>query len=241
MANPSVTYTLTNGTTADATQVTQNFTDIINSMTDGTKSFSIDALTCAGSATLNGAVTLGNGTPDDITVLGSLAGSIPIKTNNSFDIGSATLGLAGVYLGSAGGFTTRVIGGATSSWTLTLPATAGSDGQALTTNGSGVGSWASASGLSVVTKAAADSPYTATSSNDVILCNAVAGAITVNLPAVSGSNRKTFRIKKTDASENAVTIDGASSELIDGAATVTLTEQNESITLVCDGSAWYEI
>ena len=45
MASPSVTYSFTNGTSADATQVNQNFTDIINAMTDGSKTFSIDALT----------------------------------------------------------------------------------------------------------------------------------------------------------------------------------------------------
>jgi hypothetical protein len=37
MAAPSVTYTLTNGRTNDANEVNQNFTDIINGITDGTK------------------------------------------------------------------------------------------------------------------------------------------------------------------------------------------------------------
>lgn len=141
MAIPSVTYTFANSTTADATQVNQNFTDLINSLTDGSKSLSIAALTAAGAATLQGAVTLGDGSPDDITVNGSLASSVPIKTNNSFDIGSATLGLAGLYLGSAGGFTTRVIGGATASWTMTLPTGPGTNKYLLSTNGSGVTSW----------------------------------------------------------------------------------------------------
>lgn len=89
MASPSVTYTFTNGTTADASQVNQNFTDLINAMTDGSKSFSIDALTVAGAATFNGAVTLGNATGDDITVTGYVASNVVPKTNNAYDFGSS--------------------------------------------------------------------------------------------------------------------------------------------------------
>jgi hypothetical protein len=143
MANPAVTYTFSNSTTADATQVNQNFTDLINSLTDATKSLSIDALTVGGAATLNGAVTLGNASSDDITFTGSLASTLPIKTTNSFNIGSSTLGLAGIYLG-ANSQTVRVVGSSSMSatWTLTLPVTAGTDKYVLETNGSGVTSWA---------------------------------------------------------------------------------------------------
>ena len=123
MPAPSVTYTLTNGTTADATQVQQNFTDLVNAMSDGTKDFSINALTAAGTATFNGNVTLGNASGDDVTFTGSLASTIPIKTNNSFNIGSATLGLAGLYLGTAGlGATARVVAAShASARTYTVP------------------------------------------------------------------------------------------------------------------------
>lgn len=123
MALPSITYTFTNGTSADATQVNQNFSDIIASLTDTTKSLAIDALDVSGAATLNAAVTLGNGTSDDITITGSLASTINIKTTNSFDIGSSTLGLQSIYLGSSGGaFTTRIKGAAVaSSYTITTP------------------------------------------------------------------------------------------------------------------------
>ena len=84
MANPSVTYTFTNGTTADGSQVSQNFADLIAGMTDGTKSFSIDALTVGGAALFNGPVTLGNATGDTITLTGYISGSI---------IGSTTAGV----------------------------------------------------------------------------------------------------------------------------------------------------
>ncbi len=142
MSIPAVSYSFTNGTTADATQVNQCFQDLINGMTDGTRDFSIGTITVAGAVTLNGAVTLGNGTIDDVTITGSLASSINIKTNNAFDIGSSTLGLAGIYFGAAGSFTTRLITGATASYTLTLPPTSGSVGNILQNNGSAVTTWA---------------------------------------------------------------------------------------------------
>ena len=74
MAAPSVTYTFTNSTTADADQVNTNFANLISAMTDGSKSFSIDALTCAGACILNGSVTLGNATADTITANGTWSG-----------------------------------------------------------------------------------------------------------------------------------------------------------------------
>lgn len=142
MASPSLTYTLTNGTTADASQVQQNFTDLLNGYTDGTKDLSISALTCAGTATLNGHVNLGNSSADDLTVTASLASTLPIKTTNSYDIGSSTLGLRALYLG-ANSQTVNIKGSGSMSatWTLTLPVTAGSANYCLETNGSGVTSW----------------------------------------------------------------------------------------------------
>ncbi len=98
MASPSVTYSFSNGSTSDASQVNQNFTDLINGVTDGTKDLNISALTCAGTTTLNGHITLGSGSADDLTVNASLASSVPIKTTNSYDIGSSSLALRAVYL-----------------------------------------------------------------------------------------------------------------------------------------------
>jgi hypothetical protein len=122
MAAPSYTYTLTNGTTADADQVMQNFNDILNGVSDGTKDLSVSALTVAGTATLNGAVTLGNAAGDDITFTGSMASSLPIKTTNSYDIGSSTLGLRALYFG-ANSQTINIIANASlgGDYTITLP------------------------------------------------------------------------------------------------------------------------
>jgi hypothetical protein len=90
MAYPSVTYTFTNGTTASATEVNQNFTDLINGLSNGTKDLSISALTVAGTATLNGAVNIGNATGDDVAVNGYITTAISPKTANSYDFGDAT-------------------------------------------------------------------------------------------------------------------------------------------------------
>lgn len=87
-------------------------------------------------------------------------------------------------------------------------------------------------------KVFADSPYTAVVADDVILCNATGGAMTVNLPAASGKAGKKLTIKKTDVSANAVTIDGNASETIDGATTQSIGSQWEAVTIVCDGTNW---
>lgn len=140
MAGPSVTNTFANSTTSDATEVNQNFTDLINGATDGTKDYSIAALTCAGATTLNANVTIGNASSDDLTISASLASSIPIKTTNSYDIGSATLGLRSLYLADAGSAarSTRLIGATVaSSYTLTLPTGAGTAGYDTKNLGSG--------------------------------------------------------------------------------------------------------
>ena len=145
MANVSVTNTFTNGTTADADEVNANFTDIINGTSDGTKDFSISALTAAGSATLNGNCTLGNASGDDITISGSLAATIAIKTDGSFNIGSATLGLDKVYFGDGGGNTVYVTAPAIAAdfiftlpaITMTMPTADGTAGDLMITDGSG--------------------------------------------------------------------------------------------------------
>jgi hypothetical protein len=81
--------------------------------------------------------------------------------------------------------------------------------------------------------------YTATSSDDLILCDASGGAFTVTLPAASTNSGLILTIKKTDNSlANKVTIDGNGSETIDGATTRKLCTQYESYRIISDGSNW---
>jgi hypothetical protein len=81
------------------------------------------------------------------------------------------------------------------------------------------------------------SNYTA-SNGDVVLADASAGAITVTLPTPTAG--AVINVKKIDSSANAVTIDGAGAT-IDGQASIQITTQYESYTLVSDGSNWYII
>lgn len=75
--------------------------------------------------------------------------------------------------------------------------------------------------------------------NKVLLVDASGGAVTITLGAAATlANGFCVAIKKTDSSTNAVTIDGNSSETIDGAATFTLPAQYSSVILQCDGANW---
>jgi hypothetical protein len=83
--------------------------------------------------------------------------------------------------------------------------------------------------------------YTATVNDSVILCDATSAGFTITLPASATNTGRKYVIKKTDTSANTVTIDGNASETIDGATTVNIGTQYQSITIVCDGSNWWII
>lgn len=84
--------------------------------------------------------------------------------------------------------------------------------------------------LRVVAKTGA---YTATAQDDVILCN---GTFTVTLPTAVGIVGKVYHIKNNGV--GTVTVDGDSSETIDGTTTKALSSQYDSISVVSDGSGW---
>lgn len=93
--------------------------------------------------------------------------------------------------------------------------------------------------LGVVPTISKTANYTATESDEVILCNATSGIITITLPAVATTRvGKRYVIIKTDAVNNVVA-DGNASETINGATTVTLTTQYWSLVIVNSGSAWF--
>jgi hypothetical protein len=68
--------------------------------------------------------------------------------------------------------------------------------------------------------------------------DATAGNIVVTLPAVASSAGVEFCFKRTDASVNTVTLDGASSETIDGVTTQLMTSL-QALRLSCNGTKWY--
>jgi hypothetical protein len=136
MAFPSVTNTFVNATASDATQVNQNFTDLINGLTDGTKSLNIAGITVSGTVTYSG-----------------LTASLPVFTNASKQLASNTMtGTGSVAMSASPTFTGTIAGAdATLSGNLTLSAiptgrvpyttTAGlvTSGTGLTYNGSAFG------------------------------------------------------------------------------------------------------
>ena len=71
--------------------------------------------------------------------------------------------------------------------------------------------------------------------NYTVLCSAT---LTVNLPAAASNTGRIYNIKNIGAAAT-ITIDPNASETIDGATTYTLTTQYESVTIQCDGTAWF--
>jgi hypothetical protein len=83
--------------------------------------------------------------------------------------------------------------------------------------------------------------YSATENDAVILADATSGGITITLPVAVGMAGKALTVKKLDATANTVTVDGAASETIDGAATHVLSSQYDVVRIVCDGTGWWVI
>lgn len=80
--------------------------------------------------------------------------------------------------------------------------------------------------------------YTMIDTDGLILMSASGGARTVTLLSAAGRTGREITVKKTDSSSNAVTIDAAGSETLDGSATVTLDQQHDARTYRSDGSNW---
>lgn len=80
--------------------------------------------------------------------------------------------------------------------------------------------------------------YTAAVTDTFIPVDATSGAITITLYTASGNAGKRIKIKKIDNTLNAVTIDGAGSETIDGDTTKVLSTRWEALELECDGTNW---
>lgn len=96
--------------------------------------------------------------------------------------------------------------------------------------------WNSTTATSITNSA---SPYTLDiDATRFLLCDDTSGAITVNLPAVATYPNRVVTITKLSAS-NSVTIDGNASETINGATTLVLSGQYDSVTIANNGTAWY--
>jgi hypothetical protein len=78
--------------------------------------------------------------------------------------------------------------------------------------------------------------YTATD-REFVLADATSAGFTVTLPSLEANIW--VAIKKTDSTGNAVTIATVGSETIDGALTLTLPSQYDSVDLYCNGKNWF--
>lgn len=239
MTSPTVTNTFSGATTISSSQVNQNFTDIINALTDGSKSFSIDALTCASAATLNGNVTLGSSSSKTLTVNAVLSSTIAIGANNTYDIGAATLALAGIYLGAPSSRSTRLTAHQSlgASNTLVLPNGNGTANFLLKTDGSGNTAWIQNFLYTVQIKT---TTYSVLSTDDIIYVSTASGW-TLTLPTPIGITGKVIKIVKTSGDFNVLTIATAAASIVEFGSTVsttTVNTQGEYVEISSDGTNW---
>jgi hypothetical protein len=97
MAAPVISYTFSNGTTSDASQVNQNFTDLINALTDGTADLTFGSAVISGALSAGGNVILGNAASDTLTIGGTVVSSL-LPTDATYDLGSAVKQWKDLYL-----------------------------------------------------------------------------------------------------------------------------------------------
>ena len=78
--------------------------------------------------------------------------------------------------------------------------------------------------------------------NALILVDATAGNVTLNLPAAMLTGDKfRFTVKKIDDSDNVVILDADGADLIDDEATYRVEERYETVEVLTNGSAWYAV
>jgi len=77
--------------------------------------------------------------------------------------------------------------------------------------------------------------------NPAILMTTGAADKTATLPTVADNIGKFITLKKADAGIGDAILDGEGAETIDGAASVTLPERYDEITVISDGVSWYKI
>ncbi len=80
--------------------------------------------------------------------------------------------------------------------------------------------------------------YTVAAADDVVYCDATAGAYAVTLQASGASAGQLAIIQKTDSSANAVTVTPTSPDTMDGLASVALSLQYDTIAVYGDGTNW---
>lgn len=99
------------------------------------------------------------------------------------------------------------------------------------------------SGLRYDIHSTSSATYTLTTADGrvMILADSSSNAITINLPVASENSGRIVNIKDKggNAGTNNITIDPNGSETIDGGATVAISSNYGSMTVLCDGANWH--
>jgi hypothetical protein len=74
--------------------------------------------------------------------------------------------------------------------------------------------------------------------DNFIEADATAGSFGVVLPTAIGNPGKTYHVKKTDVSANAVVVSGSGAELVDGVAIKVVPAQYSSVSVISNGIGW---
>ncbi len=101
-------------------------------------------------------------------------------------------------------------------------------------------------GITMATQSSQITGFTADASISVkklYPCDATSAGFTATIPAAAtAENGATVAIKKTDSSSNTITLARSASDTLDGATSLTITDQNGCYVLVSDGvSKWHSI
>ena len=109
-------------------------------------------------------------------------------------------------------------------------------------SGATIANSGTATGFGAGATTAKTSAYTVASGDDAktILCSAASADYAITLLAASSAGDGfEVTIKKTDATKFMITVEGNSSETIDGLLNVKLRHEHASVTIICDGSNWH--
>lgn len=90
-----------------------------------------------------------------------------------------------------------------------------------------------------VVEVTSDTTITLANATNLLLVDASSGPVTITLiAAATAGDGFELSVKKSDNSANAVTIDPNGSETVEGAATLILTEEDQTVTIRSDASNW---